>query len=151
MLTVSKLQEYCDRVKTALPAIKRSEVAVVKDDLAQFMQDHKKDMSILMLALLPEHGMGGAAGAAKWENICGFFFLIKTDYSALKGADYINLFADTQQVAKEFAELLLIDQADNYGCGMLAYLDAGSISASPIKALSGCNGYYVQFSMKTNP
>lgn len=149
MLTIDQLENYTTRAKDALPAIKRAEVSVVKDDLEKFMQAHKKDENVLMLSLVPEHGVSGTEDAAMMGNTCGFFFLVKTDYSSLKQPDYLQLFKDTQAVAKAFIELLLADKAENYGCGMFAWLEEGSITASPIKALNGCNGYYVEVAMKT--
>lgn len=149
MLTITDLEAYTARVKNALTAINRAEVCVVKDNLVNFLQDHKKEQNIFMVSLVPEHGMSGSADAAMMGNTCGFFFLIKTDYSSVKHADYLQIFKDTQEVASAFIKLVLEDKADNYSCGMFAWLDEGSISAGPITVMNGCNGYYVELSMKT--
>lgn len=148
MLTIDQLEAYSARIHSLIPAIKRNEVAVTADDLAEFLNTHKKEDNILMLALVPHHGMGGSADAAQWSNTCGFFFLVKTDYK-IKRDEYINIFKETQAVARAFVEQLVIDKADNYGCGMFAQLEEGSISADPVKALSQCNGFYVEFTFKS--
>ena len=106
-----------------------------------------------MLSLVPGDGPDGSADAAQYTNTLGFFFLEKTDYSNLKRPEYIAIWTRTQVVVKLFIDKMLMDKADNEGmfCGFLAWLEEGSFSIEPIKALNSCNGYYVELVMKTNP
>jgi hypothetical protein len=153
MILIPQLEEYSNQVAAAIPEIKRVEIAVTEEDLGKLMQDHKAGDNILMLTLVPEHEMDGQQDAAKYENVCGFFFLEKIDYSSLKRPEYIAVFTRTQAVAKKFMDKMIMDKSNGEGlfCGMMAWLQESSFNAGPTKMLNGCNGYYVQITMKTNP
>ena len=152
MLKIADLKTYAADIMNEIESIKSFELAVTKFNLSKFMQKHRKDMNMLMLVLIPEHDMTGSEDNARWENTVGFYFLEKTNYSEHDHEGYLSIFERTQQVAKEFVDKLLNDKADNTGlfCGFLAFLDENSISVTPIVAIDGCNGYYLEISMKSN-
>jgi hypothetical protein len=153
MLTVNQLRDYTAQIKEAIAGIKRAEIAVHQDDLAKFMNDHTEGENILMISLLPGHGMDGKQDSAQYVNVCGFMFLEKNDLSELDNDGYLDIFSRTQAVVKEFMDKLIIDKSNNEGlfCGFLAWLEEASFSADPIKGLSGCNGWLVQINIKSNP
>jgi hypothetical protein len=152
MLKVSDLRAYSTEVKEAIAGINSTYMAVTKENLMKFMQEHKKESNILMLSLIPSHRLTGDPDSAKWNNLVGFYFLEKTDYSQYDAEGYLSIFERTQEVARLFVNKLLEDKADNAGlfCGFLAYLDEDSIGVDPIVALNGCNGYYVELAFKSN-
>lgn len=152
MITIPQLENYSTMLKDAVPAIKRVELAVNKEDLAVLMKEHDSDDNILLLAVLPEHGMEGNQDNAQFMNICGWFVLEKTDYGDSR-EEYLAIFDRTQAAAKAIIEKMIIDKAENSGlfCGFLSGLHESSLSASPIKMLSGCNGYYIQVNITTRP
>lgn len=153
MLKISQVKEYADAIKAEFTEIKSSKIVVTADELAKFLKDHAPEDNILMLSLVPEHGVSGSDGAAKWVNTYGVYFIEKTDYSEHDHDGFLDIFIRTQLVAEKFINKLLEDKLDNAGlfCGFLAWLDENAITASPVKAFNGCNGYYVEVSLKSNP
>lgn len=151
MLTVNQLRQYSADVKEALPAIRRNEVVVTQDELVKFLSDHTEEDNTLMISIVPGHGMDGNQDSARWVNATGFYFLEKTDYSEYDHEGFLDIFQRTQEVARAFVNKLLIDKADNSGlfCGFLAWLEEDSIRVDPVKALNGCNGWFVQIEMKS--
>ncbi|MHA3788336.1 hypothetical protein ACX0HA_09020 [Flavobacterium hauense] len=153
MLTVNQLKEYSADVMAAIPAIKKHVVVVTSEELVKFLNDHTSEENTLMLSLVPGHGMDGSQDNAQWINTTGFYFLEKTDYSQHDHDGYLDIFDRTQNVARRFVNKLIMDKSDNTGlfCGFLAWLDESSVRVDPVKALNGCNGWYVQITMKSNP
>jgi hypothetical protein len=152
MLTISHLRQYIPQVQAVIPEIRKAEMAVTVENLMKLMREHEEGDNILLLTLVPEHDLTGNQDSTKWDNTVGFYFLEKTDYSEHDRDGYLSIFERTQTVAKKFVDKLLVDKADNEGlfCGFLAFLDESSVSLSPTVALNGCNGYYLQLSMKSN-
>lgn len=149
MLKISHLKQYLPTLAAAIPEVKRHEMAVTKDDIVKFMKSHEEGDNMLLIAIVPEHGVSGGENSAKWTNSGGFFVLEKTDYSELEDGGYLNIFERVQEVVEKLINKLLEDKAAVAGpmCGFLADLEEESIAASPIEALESCNGYFVSFSM----
>ncbi|OIQ22050.1 MAG: hypothetical protein BM557_01340 [Flavobacterium sp. MedPE-SWcel] len=145
MLLISELKNYTEEVVQAIASVKKGKVVVTVDDLFKFMKEHTAEDNILMIALVPEHGVNGSEDAVQWENMTGFYFMDKTDYSAHDYDSYLAIFERTQAAACEFVEKLLTDKSE--GCNLFRLLEQDSISISPVKNLESCNGYFVQLSM----
>lgn len=152
MLKISQLKQYSSEIITAIPEIKRQEVVVTEEELFKFLKDEIETDACFMVALVPEHGVSGSEDNAQWENLTGFFILEKTDYSEHDHETFINIFERIQEIAYKVVYKFLLDKADNTGlfCGFLAFLDEESIQVKPIKALNGCNGWYVGISFRSN-
>lgn len=152
MLKVSQLRQYTNTVKDAISEINSAYLVVSKDELMKFLQDHNSEQNTMMLSVVPEHDMAGSQDNARWQNTLGFYFLEKTDYSEYDHDGFLSIFERTQAVAEKFVHKLLTDKCDNTGlfCGFLAWLEEDSFTATPVKMLNGCNGYYIQLAMKSN-
>jgi hypothetical protein len=152
MLTVLRLKEYTAELQAAIPEINSAFLVVTRDEVSKFMKEHTDDKNILLLAILPEHDVTGKEDSSKVNNMMGFYLFEKTDYSEHDHDSYLSVFARTQAAAKKVVDQLLQDKANSTGalCGFLNYLDESSISITPIKGISGCNGYFVGLSFETN-
>ncbi|WP_116787617.1 hypothetical protein [Flavobacterium psychrotrophum] len=151
MISRQQLIQLAEDAQQAIPEIKRVETVVTAEELAKLLNDHSEEQNILMLCLWPYKKMTGAEDRAMWSNTMGFFFLTKTDYSEFDREGLLQIFDSTELTAKRFVEKLLSDKADNASifCNALSFLDENSISVDPVKALNGCNGHYVEFTLKT--
>lgn len=151
MITRAQLKLLAEDAQLAIPAIKRIETVVTSEELAKILSDHTEEQNILMLCLWPYKKMSGNQDSAMWVNVMGFFFLTKTDYSEHDREGLLQVFDGTELAARKFVEKLLSDKSDNTGifCNALAWMEESSISIDPVKALNGCNGHYVEFTMKT--
>lgn len=150
MLKISTLKQYNLAIQQAIPAIKKQIVVVTPDELVNFMREHKAEDNILMIAIVPDHGVAGEQDKVQWENNTGYYFLEKTD-SKIKHDDYLAVFERTQDVVEQFVTKLLTDKSDNAGifCNFLSFLEEESISPRPVKGMADCNGYFVPFSFRS--
>lgn len=150
MLLIRSLREFVAECKENISSIKSAKVIVTTDDLSKIMRDHHSDSNILMITILPEHDVEGIEDNYSINNICGFYFLEKTDYSDIVAEEYLNIFERTQQCAKDFLEKVFSDQEEGKYCGLFSNLSKSPSQVSPVKALSGCNGYFVSLEFKTS-
>ncbi|EHO13811.1 hypothetical protein [Myroides odoratimimus] len=149
MLLISRLKEFVAECKSDIQAIKATDIVVSTDEVAKLMKEHNEENNILMIAIVPEHDIKGKEDSAMVDNGTIFYFLEKTDYSEVTQDGYLEVFERTQLVAKEFVEKILSDKEDNKFCGLFQHLADNVFQISPIKALSSCNGYFVNVSFKT--
>lgn len=149
MLLISRLKEFVAECKSDIQAIKETNIVVSTDEVAKLMKEHNEENNILMIAIVPEHDIKGKEDSAMVDNGTIFYFLEKTDYSEVTQDGYLEVFERTQLVAKEFVEKILSDKEDNKFCGLFQHLADNAFQISPIKALSSCNGHFVNVSFKT--
>jgi len=149
MLLISRLKEFVAECKSDIEAVNAAHVIVTTEDLSKIMQGHHEDNNILMIAVIPEHDVGGKEDNIMVDNSTIFYFLEKTDYSDITTSEYLDIFIRTQLVAKEFVEKVISDKEDNKFCGIFQKLADNAFQISPVKALSSCNGYFVTLSFKS--
>src|SRR5690606_11384628 len=140
------LREFVAEAVANLPVIKVGKVVVTKDEITRFMKEHSDEENMLLIGIVPEHEIRGKEDAWQTENDLGFYILEKTDYSEHDHDSYLDIFARTQEAAKQLATFIL-EQSDNSQsslCGLFQnFGDNVNIPISPIKGLSGCNGYFI--------
>lgn len=152
MLTINRLREFVAEVVATMPQIKSGKVVVTKEEISKFMRDHDISDNTLLIGIVPEHDVTGNEDAFMVENDLGFYLLDKTDYSEHDHDSYLDIFAKTQQTAFDFVKLITEKNFENSSsiCGLFQNIDDVSFPITPVKALDGCNGYFVGINFNTH-
>lgn len=152
MLTINRLREFVAEVVATMPQINSGKVVVTKEEISKFMRDHDISDNTLLIGIVPEHDVAGNEDAWMVENDLGFYLLDKTDYSEHDHDSYLDIFAKTQQIAFDFVQLITIRNYDKNStiCGLFQNIDDVSFPITPVKALDGCNGYFVGINFDTH-
>ena len=144
MILISELYEYTEELKAALPLVNKSHLVVNETEVVNYLSDMRENDNQMMLCVIPD-----AKSNAKDEdninfnNALGFFFLEKTEYSNTKNAEWISVFARTQESVLAFVKKLVEDKTSGT-CGFSRYLNVTNISIEPVTALASCNGWSVE-------
>lgn len=153
MLKINRLREFVAEAVASLDELQVGKVVVTKDEISRFMKEHSEEENMLLIAIVPEHNISGAEDAWESENDLGFYILEKTDYSEHDHDSYLDIFARTQEAAEKFVSFIL-EQSDNeYStlCGLFQNFGNNvNLPISPVKGLSGCNGYFIGLNFNTS-
>lgn len=153
MLTVNRLREFVAEAVASLDELQVGKVVVTKEEISRFMKEHSEEENMLLIGIIPEHDVVGSEDAWETENDLGFYILEKTDYSEYDHDSYLDVFSRTQEAASQFVSFIL-EQSNNIDssiCGLFAnFGNKINIPITPIKGLSGCNGYFIGINFK-NP
>lgn len=152
MLTVNRLREFVAEAVALMPDLNSGKVVVTKEEISKFMREHDTSDNTLLIGIVPEHDVTGNEDALTTENDLGFYLLDKTDYSEHDHDSYLDIFAKTQQTTFEFVKFITEKNFDRGSviCGLFQNLDDVNFPITPIKALDGCNGYFVGINFETN-
>lgn len=153
MITINQIREFVAESVSSIDALKKGRVIVTKDDLNRFVKEHHEDDNFLLLGIVPEHDISGGADAYEMSDDLGFYILAKTNYSEYDYDAYLDIFRDAQTIARDFVDYMfaLSLNEENGNCHFLQSLNVNAnISISPVKAMAGCNGYYVGLQLEND-
>lgn len=153
MLKINRLREFVSEAVSEIEALRVGKLVVTKDEISRFMKEHSEEENMLLIAIVPEHDVTGSEDAWQTENDLGFYILEKTDYSEHDHDSYIDVFSRTQAAAESFVSYILDKSEDSSSsiCHLFSeFGDHINIPISPIKGLSGCNGYFVGLNFNTS-
>lgn len=153
MLRVNRLREFVVEVKTAIPTIKYTQVIITNDEFVKFLEERKTSDSIMLFAVIPEHGVMGQEDRTKYENYLQFFFIEKQAEKNLKHDEKLDLYNRVQETVKSFIDLILEAKSGDSdvfeSCNMLDELNEESIEIKTFWDGVQCRGYEVLFDLNT--
>lgn len=145
MISPTILKENIAEVASLIPAIKRKEVLVTDDELAEKLADHKNTDNILLVAVLPSYGGFGEEDNSGIISYMQFFLLEKVDYKKFKNNDeYLEVFDRTLEAARAFLNGMFGIELLNCSKEQLQY----DFQIRPISRKAQCNGYEIQIDSK---
>lgn len=152
MISPDEILGYWQQMRPELPEVRKVVQATDAAELANIMQEHKQFDNVLLLSIDPDYEIAGGQDNYMWGNTCGLFILEKTDYREGTAA-YREMISRTRIIGKKIAENLVRDMIGAIGmrCNFLAWLDVESIELSPVRLQNSCNGFYLQFYVKSRP
>lgn len=154
MLKINRLREFLLEIKTAIPAIKSTQVIISDSDFKQFLKERKISDNTNLFVVAPNHGIVGREDASKYDNQLQFFFFDKIVEKDLKYDAKLDLYNKIQGIVQQFMQYLLDaksgENEDFNDCGLFQYLDEESVDIVLFWDGFECRGYEVFFSLKTN-
>ena len=150
MLKVTRLREFLLEAKATVANINFTQIVVDDSELTKFLQERKTADNNFLIAILPQFGITGTQDSIKWDNQLMFMILRKGADKDFKNHDeYMNEFATTQTVVKNFVEYIIRQKMLGNGelCGLMSDLKESSIVVSPVWKKTGCNGWQIQIDL----
>lgn len=153
MIKVQELENYLKSVKDRLEAVNFTRTLIDESDINKDIEKRSaaKDKH-MVYAVIPETDTTGTDDTARDKNYMGFMVLHKSNYRADSAhADWLRIFAETQETLVAFRQLLLEDKRAGYeNCGFLKFLETASIHMEPVKWLASCNGWMLTVDIITD-
>jgi len=151
MVTVSQLKAYGAVLQSAINTIGHNKTIVddsqLVNDLDAITPEHKH----LLYLIIPSAKNDGQDDALRKNNNVQFLVLQKTDDTITHDA-FLEIMEQTQQTALAIERHMLLSKTDpsNDGCSFMVWLQESTISIDPIWDYAECNGWTIEFSMKTS-
>jgi hypothetical protein len=148
MILLQDLEDYVVTIKDRVAAINFTATVLDGTEVNRRVKDLNGENNTLLFLLIPEvNGSGSRENNYRGGTTMDIYLLNKTDYK--EGQDeYIQVFKDTQPVAIEVAKLIFNDAQS--GCHpLLQHIDFTKYNITPAAAMAGCNGWFIQFEIKS--
>lgn len=84
-------------------------------------------------------------GFLRMNNYTSLLVLRNVDRREQSHNDFLDVFAESQEVAEQITNKMLLDVEDDDYCGFLKYIVPSSLDINPIWGLAGCDGYQIDF------
>lgn len=139
------MSEHIAESTANIPSIKKLEILVTDDELADILSRHKESENIMLVAVMPSYSGFGEEDDAGVISYLQFFVLEKVDYTKFKNKDeYLAVFERTLSVARDFVINMFLLEDVNCSLEQLQY----DYQIRPISRKAGCNGYEIQIDSK---
>lgn len=151
MISIENVKLYAQELKAAVPEIKQDFLVINDTQLAKELSEVSPTNNCMLISFIPSHKLqGDNVDSVLTNDFMMFLILIKAD-RAEGQEEFIQTMKDAQQVAKKVWKKMLSDKSPASGtCGLMRMLQITTISADPIWALNGCDGYEISFQLKTS-
>lgn len=153
MLNVTRLREFLAEVKATIPGINYTQIVIDDSELVKHIEARKTSENTFLFAIMPQFGINGNEDQLKWNNQLMFMVLDKsTDKNFSNHDEYIDMFGNTQTIAKAFIDYLLSQKSGDNGelCGLVNELKENSIVVNPVWRKAGCNGWSIEIDLLSN-
>lgn len=150
MITIQELQNYAADVLGNIPEFKSKFIVIDDSQLSKVMEDISFDDNLIFVAVIPSHKMNGNdSDAAMPLDLMLFMVLNRFDRKDGHEA-FLESMSLCQNATKKLINKMIADKRDeNQMCGLMKYLQVQSISVDPIWELLGCDGYEINFQIKS--
>jgi hypothetical protein len=149
MVSIKKLREFLEETKTAITEINFQQLVVDDSELEKFMQERSDTDNVMLFGVVPDFQLRGQEDAVKWNNQLLFFIVKKSSSRDLTHEKYLEVFEDTQEVARKFVDKIITDKHNNnlMGCPFLQEIDESSVAVNPVWRKAQCNGWVIEFDL----
>ncbi len=148
MISINSLREFLAECKSEFPEIKKETLLFDDGDIINYMKDFPESENIFMLGIIPEFDSDGKnRDALNFQNHLAFLFMEKISYK-ITHDQKLQVFHRTLELAKKFVSKL-VNEAGESSCHEMNLIEADSIGIHPVMNLASCNGYEVEFALKT--
>lgn len=144
MIDILSFREAIVEIVSQIPEINKTRFVVTDDQLADYLNEHKKQENTLLMCLVPTYQSFGEKDAIKMTSYFQFFILEKVDYKEMKNEDdFLQVFIRTQRVLRHFMKTMI-----EYQQGDCSYpfedLKENTIVIRPVRNKAQCNGWEIQ-------
>jgi len=149
MILIDKVEEYGEKLKNDITAIRKFLMVCNDSQLAYDIKDYTDSDNIILVGLIPSNEtLGTNVDDVQDLDVCAWLVLEKFDS---KDGNEVTMqtFKRTQLAAIALKKQMLTDKP-NFTCSnTMKNLEVASITIDPIWRLAGCNGYEVNYKIKT--
>lgn len=148
MLNATKLREFLDAAKTAIPEIKQTIPVISDDDVALRTRDIKtSDNEVVLVGVLPSYGLNFRDSDNYYHNNKMMLFLVKK-FDTRKGYDaFLNIYDETGPLVLKLEEWLFAE-AEKFPCNpIFKQIDFRTFTPDPVRDYHGFYGYMINFDL----
>ena len=149
MLLIPDLISYVNSLKLHFPEIERDHVVIDDTQLTKFLQDSPNDNKFMIVGLIPKHNPTGNIDNLQSVDRSTILLLKKVDRSRQTHNQFLTAFAEAQALARSVSLKMGLDKMSG-DCKIMTFLNVDSLDLDAVWALSSCDGYKIDFSLKTN-
>lgn len=148
MLKVNEFRAYITAIKEAIAEITVAETVMDDSQLAKFLQSQKGDTH-LILGIIPKHNLSGGFDDLRATDTTSILILEKVTRKNNSHQDFLDRIHNAQAVTQKVIDKILYDANDDDRCDFIRYLEPNSLDINPIWGLNSCDGYQIDFYLKT--
>lgn len=150
MITISNLRTFTAEVLAEIPEFNKQLIVIDDSQLSKFMSDISEDDNLIFVAVIPSHKMNGNnSDDAMPLDLMLFMVLNKFDRQDGQEA-FLNSMELCQLATKKLIDKMIANKRDETKmCGIMKFLQVQSISVDPVWELLGCDGYEINFQLKS--
>lgn len=141
---VNWFRGYLQELQDEVEGINRNKIVIDDSMLTKFLDDHSTDFNALLVGVLPDFNSKAREGDDYMQSAATqLMVLVKTSYSEVNYDEFFDIFEETYLLAEEVVKKLINDSLS--GCNNLRFLNAQSITITPVWNRSSCNGWRIAF------
>ena len=151
MITIEKVELYGNKLKDLIADIKHFIMVLDDSQIVNEMKDVGEDQNLILVGFIPSHKSDGT-DVDNVQNRDYMLWMILNKVDRRSGqAEFLASFKRCQSAALLIQKQMLADKPffDANECTMMRQLDVPTISIDPVWALAGCDGYEINYQLKT--
>ncbi|WP_372744273.1 hypothetical protein [Lutibacter sp.] len=151
MLLIPDFRNYVESIKTAFNQIERHEVVIDDTQLSRFLEAIPDDNKYIVLGILPKHNPVGDVDNIQSIDTASILILKKVTRSDQTHNNFLETFEEAQTITRNVILKMRADYLNEEEfCTVMKFLSIESIDVNPIWGLFGCDGYQIDFQLKTH-
>jgi hypothetical protein len=151
MVDLLLIKDYADQIMQEIPEFTKSLIVMDDSQLNKIISGITTKDGFVLVGFIPSHKLEGkTADDVKTKDRSLWLVLHKVDRD--KGLVYLfDKMVSSQALTKKLVKKMLNDSVmtDNT-CGLMRMLLVPSLSIDPVWSLAGCDGYEINYELKTN-
>jgi len=150
MITIQRYREFLLEIKNTITGINYQTMVVDDSELVSLLKEREDTDNTMLIGVMPDFQLSGQEDASQWTNLLMIMVLQKVTQKDTTDDEYILVYQQTQQIAKEIVYLLLEQKSDNTGiCEIVDKIVEDSIAIKPVYKKAGCNGWMIEIDLIT--
>jgi hypothetical protein len=149
MILIEKVEEYGTKLLNDISVIKKFLIVCDDSQLAKEVKDYTDSDNIILVGFIPSHEtIGTNVDNVQDVDVMLWLVLEKNDSKGGHQAT-IESFKRTQLAVKAIKTQMLNDKP-NFSCSnTMKELEVASFAIDPVWGLAGCDGYEINYKLKT--
>ena len=151
MLFIDDFENYLKTLVAFIPEIERSEVVIDDSQVNKFLEEIPDDGKYIAMGIIPKHNQTGDADTIQSVDYAAILILKKVTRSDQDHTVFKATILEAQKVTRNVILKMREDKIDDENeCSVMKFLTIESLDLNPIWGLAGCDGYQIDFSLKTH-
>jgi hypothetical protein len=151
MISITRLREFLAETKQEIDGINFAELVIDDSQFVSFLKERKETDNSMLFGVVPQYPLDGREDTYQWINQLQFFILVKRSNRDSHDALMDNM-ETTRALTQEFVEYVILNSVgdSNLFCGLSNELLAGSLLVHPVWNKAQCDGWAIEFDLRTS-
>lgn len=149
MILIEKVEDYAQTLIATIADLKTYHTVVDDSQLSKILDNVAKDENLLLVGFIPSHKLEGR----NTDDVISrdsMLWLVLAKVSRSED-DFVETMKRCQLATKEVIKKMIADKPNfDDTCGPMRQLEVATIEANPVWGLNSCDGYEIDYQLKTN-